>query len=159
MEINRTTNLLQVFQSIGFHPATGLSSRQDDLLTLAVWGRSGSRETQKICHDRVCLLLHHQTFLRGILTFWLSIAILYMDLFRSQSIMQPFNVCKGLRPKTKAQSRCFSSSCVIRGESCSQESSNYWGNSNTRKCDVFFPVVPQIPKEKSAYQTVQFVIS
>lgn len=44
---------------------------------------------------------------------------------------------QGLRRQTKARSRCFSSSCVVRGENCSQEISNYLGNSRTRKCDVF----------------------
>lgn len=49
--------------------------------------------------------------------------------------------------KTKAQSRCVSSSCVIRDESCSQGISNY--NSRTRKCEGFFCYVPQIPKTKA----------
>lgn len=49
--------------------------------------------------------------------------------------------------KTKAQSRCFSSSCVIRDESCSRGISNY--NSRTRKCDVFLLLRSPNSKNKS----------
>lgn len=49
--------------------------------------------------------------------------------------------------KTKAQSRCVSSSCVIRDESCSQGISNY--NSRTRKCEGFFLLRCPNSKNKS----------
>lgn len=61
-ERNCIADLLQVFHSTGFHPATSLLSRLDDLLNPAALGDEMEREEETLMsfYDPVCLQWHFQ---------------------------------------------------------------------------------------------------
>lgn len=73
VEENGITDLLQVFQPIGSHPATGLSSRRGDLLTLAMFlEEMGAERHRKPVTIEHAYLPHYQTVLKDILALYVK---------------------------------------------------------------------------------------